>query len=542
MNNKSINDRLSKITRNKTSDNFLTLDLNEEAPRRIRGRRAGSDAGVGSGSRFTGKIKPGTPDFADEREASRREIESQLKDTSKPYDHVPAPAARRAERVGLRPGRRADSENLVAVPMDNVGAVGQTARTRTPAGGMTTAFGKKVKGPREGVPIASRDAIIDQKASEAEGLISGDTREQVVNSINPQPMQVGEDTPSLASLRGFNWAELATAAALHDPSVRSRDDINRVASELENVPDFEKYQQNLNHPDRFNNAEGRNGGWDRRINAFLDSFHSQNDFNPDPENIWMSSRAEGSPSELRDRLDGLSTRENKADLMLKLADGDYRGLSIKADTQAPYDSPNLLPILREIAENSGNEELVDAITALGEAKPILFGEAGLPQSKTEYDRERRNAQPGDRFYRHRTGTTIPQEYSNILKDLTNPFNQGIENLFEQFPEEMRQPFIEDWVKNNYPDDNFPYEMFRFDSDKLERVHRDDIKGDVQLKRTGPFGPRGGNSMSDNWAWLDGDGSRLAKVNTLTPLSMLWNDTRFSSRPFKSTDQIREFGQ
>ena len=168
----------------------------------------------------------------------------------------------------------------------------------------------------------------------------------------------------------------------------------------------------------------------------------------------------------------------------------------------------------------------------------MFGAAGLPTNMVDYNAERENSQPGDRFYPFRDTTKIPTSgdpnnplYGDLLRG-RNAFTEAYHQMFEDFPEEIRDPWIESWIGDNYPDwqpngqGSFPYQDFVYDGNKLEERNRNQITGTPRIIRTDHFN-RGENSnaMSDNFVIADEDDNILRKVQTRTPLGTLFGDTR-----------------
>ena len=388
-----------------------------------------------------------------------------------------------------------------------------------------------------------------------------------------------------------NWAELATVAYLHDNSVRSKEDINNIVSELVNSPGeggFSPFLENLNR--------GGLRRTDRDINRFLENLHEQNQqfgFSPNPEDIFLRGEGERAASghpDITERMrelyrilgDSAAHGKDKADIMFKDRD-KILGMSIKDSPQEyHWDAFNLngtragntgiLNIASEhenrlvqLAEEQGIEPERLAI-ALNESRNLMYGQEphNLPTTQAEYDlwlEENWPIDPNNPKDRRNPGSNktikkgaIPPEFGSVYQNRNNDFYTNFEKLLNMpsatgnREDSIHDKFAEGRLNAIFPDD-LPYDMLKFNGKDISEMTRDaagirDVP--VNLRRAGHFS--GGEDSSaedytgfdDHYTWHRGDETTPFMQSVLRPVTSPFASNRLITGPWDSRHTLRPF--
>ena len=226
-----------------------------------------------------------------------------------------------------------------------------------------------------------------------------------------------------------NWAELAVAALFDDPTVKTVDDLYNCRLAETN-------------PDYVNDLEGRKP---ERVKLYLANLRKQLtnfDFGK-VDRVVILGKNQTSDPEVAEIQKGLDRKKTKADVMVKLIDGRWIGISVKDSVGATltnYSVEKILPTGKELAR----------------VRLQVQESAGLPIDKQDKD--------------------LRPQYNACFKKENDYFNAVEKEL-----DENREEVLETWVKSMYPSE-MPFDLFLFNGVTFTQINRVVDTSDVQFTR------------------------------------------------------------
>ena len=357
-----------------------------------------------------------------------------------------------------------------------------------------------------------------------------DFGDKIKHAISPQAIQElntvarQHTTPSSGGRANanFNYGELVIGSLLSNPDAKTIEDIVNHKIPLENIHNHEGFLRDL---------RGRDPN---TVLNFADNFRRltrEYGFSPKPEDIWIRSTnqqlgPESVVNAMRDRDD--SATADSADVLFRDRNGELRGISSKATSDAYAGSGGLEKLFNRISQNKEllNEDMepLELGKRLMEVRNLMFRTAGLPTNNAES-----LAQWGPDGYKdHRS------EYNDLMRNPDNPFFKRLDELYS----EHNQDLIKHFLNHIYPD-NLPYELWKFDNDKFRAMDRELITdSDYSLSPIGNPAQRESDRAAKRWFSLNNkQGPEMAIENRIKS-QQPWGSIQYALVPWDDKKVLR----
>jgi hypothetical protein len=212
-----------------------------------------------------------------------------------------------------------------------------------------------------------------------------------------------------------NWAELIVSAVLENPSVNSIEDV--LSSKVANT-----------EPAYVKDLQKRDPG---KVTEYIQNFKSElkkaGINTSDIESVYLLGKQQGKYPEIEKLQKGLNLKEKKSDVIVKLKNGKFIGISVKSSSGATL-------------TNYAIEKLVpDFSKKLEETRLRMVKEAGLP------DDFQKNLRP---------------KYNDLFRGARNPYH----NLLREAIMSKKDEVLSEWTKGLFSQTPFP--VYSFDGTKL----------------------------------------------------------------------------
>lgn len=280
-------------------------------------------------------------------------------------------------------------------------------------------------------------------------------------------------TPTTRKNTGYQWSELASAAAVADPRVSSVQDILSTNIPHSQIANYAAFASDL--------RDAKPEDVQQYLETFKEQFDASNLTNPDPSDVYVrSNNNQIGPPGIIEALNSLPTNDDpKADVMFTDRNGQHQGISIKQTKDATLTNYSIEKMLSQMSERLGlesDDEALDLGDTLRDSRTEVLSlgddQGSIPATRSMAKAFYPDALNQEGKWSLSQIAGMRDRINKLFGDPNNHYHKMFRQIFSQYGGE-----IKDQVLSKLFREDLPFDLSQFDGSDLVTFNKKGLFGD-----------------------------------------------------------------